>query len=790
MKDQSRKISRAVFAIACSLSLSALSGCVAKTPNALNMASMGNHAKGTLNLAIKWPKALRTQSLPETTQGMVVWARANGNVIQQTSFNRETASESIKLTLDAGTNLSIEVKAYRESTPDPGVNTAIARGIAAVTLRPSESTTAHVIMDLIYDVLSYEVSTLAGGGNGDGQGIDSVIAAPHWVTHDSHGNTYVSQTEENRIRKIDSTGRVTTIAGGVQGYADGQGTLARFDTPGGIAIGPDDNLYVADKHNHRIRRIDAQGNVTTIAGDGSGYADGTALQARFNTPVGLVTHGNAIYITDYNNHCVRKLNFTDFSVTTLAGHQSIDQVVDGVGTAAGFSKPLGIAVDGDGNLFVTEVANDSIRMIVPEGTVTTVAGGTYGFQDGSGTVARFAYPAGITALPTGELFVGDNVNNRIRKITPLNEDFTSCNVTTYAGAINQGYHDAVGTEALFSNPAGIALDAGGNLYIADYSNNRIRKIDSNQQVSTLAGNGENDYQNGPKSTILLSESYGCTQDNQGNFYITDAHNNRIRKIDLQGNVITFAGNGATGSIDGQGTTAEFNYPTGIAADPLGNIYVADSGNSRIRKITSSGVVTTLAGSTAGNEDGQGISAKLNTPMSIAIDPAGNLYVTDTTNNNIRKIEASGNVSTPNQGSSPVLSSPSGIAVDASGSIYVADTGNNCIRRIDASGDITILAGNVSGFADGEGTSAQFNAPKGIAIDRQGLLYIADYGNYRVRRMTPAGVVTTIAGNSQGCAEGQGTSALFNNPHSISVDRHGTLYVTDPGNKRVRRVAPH
>ncbi|WP_412850406.1 T9SS type A sorting domain-containing protein [Chryseobacterium sp. PMSZPI] len=317
------------------------------------------------------------------------------------------------------------------------------------------------------------------------------------------------------------------------------------------------------------------------------------------------------------------------TVTTFAG--STEGSADGTGTAAQFNRPEGICKDAAGNLYVTDTGNHSIRKITPQGQVTTLAGsGTYGNADGTGTAAQFGGPTGITVDNAGNVYVVDSYNERIRKITPQGL------VTTLAGS-SAGYAEGTGTAARFNRPEGIAVDAAGNLYVADRDNNSIRKITPQGQVTTLAG-GTHGSADGPGTTAQFINPHAITIDTAGNLYLTDSGYARIRKITPQGLVTTLAGS-TQGYADGIGTVAQFFSPTGITSDTNGNIYVADTFNYRIRKITSQGqvTVTTLAGSTQGYADGIGTTALFNEPSGIIVGNDGNLYIADTGNSRIRKI---------------------------------------------------------------------------------------------------------------------------------------------------------
>ena len=324
---------------------------------------------------------------------------------------------------------------------------------------------------------------------------------------------------------------------------------------------------------------------------------------------------------------------------------------------------------------------------------------------------------------------------------------SSALVTTLAGSGSSGYADGTGTQASFSAPAGVAVDGNGNVYVADSSNHRIRKITANGTVSTLAGSGSSGYADGNGTSARFSSPWGVAVDGSGNVYVADSSNHRIRKISPSGIVTTLAGSGVAGFANGYRTSASFNNPFGIAVDGSGNVYVADIGNHRIRKIDGNGNVTTLAGSgTEGAVDGLGTSASFAYPRGLALDGAGNLYVGDWGTEKIRRIDASGNVTTlagsggfgfaDGQGTSAIFARPNGVAVDGSGNVYVADHNNHRIRKIDAGGTVSTLAGSGNwAFADGQGTSASFGGPIGVAVDGSGNVYVGDYYNNRIRKIT-------------------------------------------------------
>ena len=315
-------------------------------------------------------------------------------------------------------------------------------------------------------------------------------------------------------------------------------------------------------------------------------------------------------------------------VTTIAGNGS-QGFENGTGTNATFNLPYGVAVDGIGNVYVADTDNQVIRKITTNGVVSTLAGGSYGFQNGTGTNASFGDPEAVAVDNSGNIYVVDNINSAIRKIT------TNGVVSTLAGG-SYGFQNGTGTNASFKEPTGVAVDNNGNVYVADRDNNAIRKITTNGVVTTLAGNGRHGFKNGKGTNATFNLPSGVAVDGIGNVYVVDRNNNAIRKITTNGVVTTLAGKGSDGFQNGTGTNSAFFYPEGVAVDNNGNVYVADTDNDAIRKITSNGVVTTLAGK-YGFQDGTGAEASFWGPMQLAVDSSGNVYVADSGNNAIRKI---------------------------------------------------------------------------------------------------------------------------------------------------------
>ena len=617
------------------------------------------------------------------------------------------------------------------------------------------------------------ISTVAGDGTrgygGDGGPATAAqLYDPAGVAVDGAGNLYIADSWNSCIRKVDAaTGNISTVAGtctvGTGGYGGDGGPAvgARLSLPRGVAVDGAGNLYIADSLNDRIRKVDAAGVISTVAGTGRrGYGGdgGPATAARLNRPVGVAVDGAGnLYIAGLYNGRIRKVDAAGV-ITTVAGDGRGGSSGDG-GPAVGarLGGPRGVAADGAGNLYIADDLNHRIRKVDAAGTITTVVGdGTFGSggDGGPATAARIRSPRGVAVDGAGNLYIADTGNNRIRKVDAAGV------ISTVAGRGSIGDGGAA-TGARLSGPIGVALDGYDNLYIADTENNRIRKVDAGTGViSTVAGTGTRGSggDGGPATAARLNRPAGVAVDGAGNLYIADWENDRIRKVDAAGTISTVVGGGDGGWRLGS--------PTGVAVDGAGNLYIADLYNDRILKVDAAGTITRVAGTGTFGFSGDGgaaTAARLNRPTGVAVDGAGNLYIADFWNHRIRKVDAAGVITTvagtgrigefgggfggdggPATATTARLSRPFGVALDGVGNLYIADWGNHRIRKVDAAGVISTVAGDGTEGYGGDGGpagAAQLNEPEGVAVDGAGNLYIADYGNHRIRRLTPPAMPT-------------------------------------------------
>jgi uncharacterized protein (TIGR03437 family) len=644
----------------------------------------------------------------------------------------------------------------------------------------------------------YTISTFAGSAPqvdisgksaGLGGGVYKVVADPA-------GNLFFP--DQGTILRLDaSTGVLTQIAGnGTEGFSGDNGPAAgaQLFLPQGVAVNSAGNLYIADRYNARVRKV-SRGAITTVAGTGTpGFSgdNGPAASAQLSFPkdVAVDSDGN-LYIADEGNNRIRKVS--NGVITTVAGGGST-LGDNGPATSAQLSSPSGIAVDSAGSLYIADYGNNRIRK-VSGGVIATVAGGGSSLGDnGPATSAQLNSPSGVAVDSAGNLYIADSGNNRIRKVS-------SYMIATVAGNGTAGFSGDNGpaTSAQLSFPNGVAVDSDGNLYIADTSNSCIREV-SNGMITSVAGNGTFSGDHGPATSAQLLFPWGVAADSAGNVYIADEGNNRIRKVS-GGVIATVAGSGSYGfsGDNGPATSAQLDLPRGVAVDSAGNLYIADYGNNRIRKV-SSGVITTVAGGGSSlGDNGPATSAQLNSPSGVAVDSAGNLYIADSGNQRIRKV-SSGVIATVAGGGSSLgdngpatsaqLNAPQGVAVDSDGNLYIADSLNYRIRKV-SNGVITTVAGNgTAGFSgdNGPAASAQLGGPSGVAVDSAGNLYIAD--NNRIRKVS-GGVITTVAGSATygfSGDNGPATGAQLNTSQGVAVAPAGNVYIADQANNRIRLLS--
>jgi len=654
----------------------------------------------------------------------------------------------------------------------------------------------------------YLISTLAGAPrlSDGGPATSAPLRGPIAVVVDAQGNLYIADEEDNRIRKVNPSGIISTFAGtGLPGYSGDRGPAinAELNSPTGLALDAKGNVYVADRGNSVVRRIATDGTINTVAGNGiSTFAgdNGPATSAQLDpTAVAVDSQGN-LYISDGLNFRIRKVD-TNGIITTIGGNGREGFLGDnGPATSAEVDLVTDLAVDNAGNIYLADYYNLEVRKIDTKGMITDFAGGLEsGPLEEAGIPATMAVivPDGVAFDPAGNLYISDAnlLNTTIRRVDLSTGLIYNVGGTGVAGFSGDG-GPALGAE--INAPEGIAV-SGGAVYFADSANFRVRKI-LNYTITTVAGTDNRD--NGPAANAFLNFPEGIAIDGAGDILVADTDNAEARKFKVGGNI-----NGV-GQLQG-GT------PFGMTVDRAGNFYLTDeepgfpSQMPHILKLETDGTTSMIAGNGPdgfSGDEGPATLAVLNTPQGLAVDAAGNIYVADYGNNRVRKIDTSGNIHTIagngkfqfSGDNGPATSAgidPFDLAVDSAGDVLVVDQFNNRIRKITPNGMITTVVGTgLAGYAGdgGPATEAMLSSPTGIALDGSGNILIADAGNSVVRRVTAGGLITTIAGNgtlTPSTGDGGPATAAQLNPYSLAVDAAGNVYVADSFNDHVRMLTP-
>jgi sugar lactone lactonase YvrE len=850
----------------------------------------------------------------QNTGGTSLWwtwtAPASGTVIIDSAGS--TIDPLIAVYTGSSVNALTEVASARKAGPSV---TELTPPPAHLSFTAIEGTLYRIAMDgeagfsgtlrlrLNY---TYNFTTMAGQagvlGGSDGNGNAASFGQPHETVMDASGNVFVADSWNHVIRKITPSGDVSTFAGatGATGSSDGTGANARFNYPTGLAISSVGDLYVADYGNHTIRKITPAGAVTTFAGSAgvSGTSNGTGAAARFTTPKHLaIDSSDNLYVTDYGKYWVRMISPAAV-VSTLAGHASTSGSTDATGTSALFSLPGAMACDGTDNLYVCD--RNTLRKIAPGGIVSTVAGvaGENSYVDGHAAIVRIKSANSVAVRDDGKILLADS--DAIRLLDTDGSLLTIAGSTTAANSTTDGS----GRATRFDDLNQIMLAANGELFATEISGHVIRRgiLSSMPSIPVISPEPEDlrviagstvaltsgaianplptyQWQKGgvdiPTATSASLTLLNAQPSDSGQYHLIATNSEgsassavaQVEILPLPTNddfisASILSGNQANASSYNYSATAEGSEPDhgGNAAgnsvwftwtapgsghvtiDTLGSDFdtklAAYEGNSitalallsqdsskaqkpfsRVRFEVDAGdaiqiAVDGVAGASGeieleiayswsfnlhaggfadrGSADGPGQDARFDMPTAMAADSTGSLYVADRENHIIRKISPTGSVSTlagsagisgtaDGLGSAARFYSPYGITVDDSGNVYVADSGNSAIRKISPAGVVTTLAGlpGTSGSADGTGTAARFGLPVGIALAPSGELYVTDYTNNLIRKVTLAGVVTTFAGELNAF----GGVSRFNSPWGIAVDSEGNIYVSDRSNIR-------
>lgn len=747
------------------------------------------------------------------------------------------------------------------------------------------------------------IYTVAGQGTNaelgdDSPATDVQLKSVYGLAVDYAGNLYINDQRDYRIRRVNSDGIITTVAGdGTAGYSGdgGSAASAQLQKVYGLAVDSNGNLFIADNSNYCVRVVAATsgtyygvvmtaGNIYTVAGDGTrGYSGdgGPAISAQISSAydVTLDSSGN-LYVADRSDRRVRRVD-PDGVITTVAGDGNLGYSGDGSQATDAQLTPYSVVVDNATNIYIADRNNYCVRRVDPSGLITTVAGGNGKGASGDGGLACIAKikPIAVTIDSSGNLYIADNGGYSVRYVQSPAEASGLTDLTlegnpdlTYNGTFlsydlsnldlvgaddNEAAYDLTGMTTLWTVKSGPAEVNGSILTIARggtvevtaqvlgvisntfsiiVNTGELPVIDVNVgDINTVAGIGIKGYDGDGEAAIdcMLQEPEEVAVDSAGNIIIADAKSYRIRVVAatngthygvpmLAGNIYTVAGTGTRGYTGdgGPATSAQLYFIQGIAVDNAGNIYICIIGNNCIRKVDTNGIITTVAGNGTDGYSGDGgpaASAELSFPSGVAVDNAGNIFIGTVNNYRVRMVAAetgtkfgisviAGNIYTVagigssgysgdgGPATSARLQTNGKIIVDSSGNLYIADCYNNCIRKVDADGIITTMAGDgTSGYAgdNGPAVSAKFAWPHNLAMDDAGNLYVSDLGNNCVRKVDSSGIITTVVGDGTKGYSGDGspaTSAQLNNPRGMTVDdTDHLLYIVDSKNYCVRYV---
>jgi sugar lactone lactonase YvrE len=736
---------------------------------------------------------------------------------------------------------SLSVSAVTSAMNGDQFRCVVSNTFGSATSLPPADLLVYVPMTFV----TYAGFTGSASANVDGPANQAIFGEPAAVSADSAGDVYVYDESGFPVvngpayRKITASGMVTTLSGNTD---PGSGISGPVVYPFGTSVDASGNQFSADGTS-TIQETTSAGVQSTFAGmlgaAGIGYVDGPIAKARFFFPNDTVVDsaGN-VYVTDRGNCTIRKIT-PDGTVSTLAGAGK-EGTSDGIGIGAFFQGPNGITIGPDSNFYVTDGEGGAIRQITPQGVVTTLAGGGTGRPsvDGTGSNAQFDWPLGLAFDKQGNLFVADTRNETIRKgftiyapqvlTQPANQApsvVQNAAFTVVAGGIPSLSYSwqrlpagatawtALSDNTTFSGSAtptlnltGLSLGMSGDQYRCVVANSygsvtctpAMLNVSSTYWFSTIYTIQTYNFGN------YIDEPAGIAVDSSGNVYVSVLTNSTILKITPAGAVTNFAGTAkVTGHADGIGSQASFYGPMGMAIGSTGNLYVVDNGNSTIRMISPSGVVTTLAGSPGqvGSSDGQGSAARFYYPQGLTLDAQGNVYVADSWNHTIRKVTPAGLVTTvagtpghagaiDGPSASALFDVPAAVAFDGMGNLYVADSGDGLMRKISPAGVVSTVPGpwGPGGQVAGWGGYNIQGGVAGLAADSAGNIYVANTALDSIEEISADGIVSTLGGihNKIGYADGAGSSALFDAPMGITVDSSGSVYVVDSASSRIRK----
>jgi sugar lactone lactonase YvrE len=614
----------------------------------------------------------------------------------------------------------------------------------------------------------------AGAGHGQLSVVAGVYVAPRTqatgtyisptdVAVDAHGDLFIADSMNNVVEKVTPAGRLSVVAGnGKQGApTPGPANRSHLNYPAGVAVDAHGDLFIADEFNHVVEEVTPAGRLSVVAGNGKQGAPtpGPANSSRFGRPNGVAVdaHGN-LFIADESNHVVEEVTPAG-RLSVVAGDGIAGSPTPGPATSSALNGPVGVAVDAHGDLFIADAGNHVVEEVTPAGRLSVVAGdGIAGSPTpGPATSSALNGPVGVAVDAHGDLFIADAGNNVVEEVTPAGR------LSVVAGNGKQGTPiSGPATSSALNGPVGVAVDAHGDLFIADYYynitgyyyDNVVEEVTPAGRLSVVAGAvpDPGSPKPGPATRSHLNGPSGVAVDAHGDLFIADELKHVAEEVTPAGRLSVVAGNGKQGPpTPGPANSSALGLPSGVAVDAHGDLFIADAGNNVVEKVTPAGRLSVVAGDVA----------KLGPP-------------------------------TPGPANSSALDGPLGIAVDAHGDLFIADAGNNVVEKVTPARRLSVVAGNGKQGAPtpGPATRSPLYQPHGVAVDAHGDLFIADAGNNLVEEVTPAGRLSVVAGDGIAGLPTPGPAARshLGGPSGVAVDAHGDLFIADYFSSLVEEVA--